>query len=76
MTAPLGKALVVTGLIITFIGIIFIFRDSLPFLKFFGKLPGDISIKRENFSFYFPLTTSIIISIILTIIFYLANKFR
>lgn len=76
MTASFGKALVITGIIITFIGLIFIFRDSLPFLKFFGKLPGDITVKRENFRFYFPLTTSIIISIILTIIFYLVNKFR
>jgi hypothetical protein len=76
MTAPFGKALVVTGLVIVFIGIIFIFRDSVPFLKFFGKLPGDISIKRENFTFYFPLTTSILISIIVTIIYYLVNRFR
>jgi predicted phosphohydrolase len=76
MTALFGKALVVTGLIIAFIGILFIFRDSVPFLKFLGKLPGDISIKRENFTFYFPLTTSILISLIATIIYYLVNKFR
>jgi hypothetical protein len=76
MTASFGKALVVTGLVITCIGIIFIFKDSIPFLKFFGKLPGDISVKRENVRFYFPLTTGILVSLIVTIIFYLINKFR
>lgn len=40
----------------------------------FGKLPGDILIKRENFTFYFPLMTGIIISIILTVIFILLRK--
>lgn len=42
----------------------------------FGHLPGDLFIHRENFSFYFPITTSIIVSIILTIIIWLIQKFR
>lgn len=41
----------------------------------FGHLPGDIIIKRKNFTFYFPLTTSIIISLIVTLIFWIINKF-
>ena len=40
----------------------------------FGRLPGDIIIKRENFAFYFPLATDIIISIVLTVIFTLMRK--
>ncbi len=39
-----------------------------------GKLPGDILVKKENFTFYFPLTTSIVLSLILSLIFYLFNK--
>lgn len=39
-----------------------------------GRLPGDIAIKKDNFSFYFPITTSIIISLLLTLIFWLFRK--
>ena len=53
------------------IGLVFLFADKIPFL---GRLPGDIYIKREKFSFYFPITTSIIISIILTILFSIFKK--
>lgn len=67
----LGKMLVVFGLILVIVGLAFMFGDKIPFV---GKLPGDIFIKRERFSFYFPITTSIIISIILTILFSLFRK--
>ncbi|MGB9598532.1 MAG: DUF2905 domain-containing protein, partial [Minisyncoccales bacterium] len=53
-------------------GILFLFGSKIPYL---GKLPGDIYIKRENFSFYFPIATSILVSIILSIIFYLISRF-
>ena len=53
------------------IGILFLFADKIPYL---GRLPGDIYIKTDRLSFYFPITTSIIISIILTIIFSLFKK--
>ena len=66
MTGPLGKILIVTGLIMIVAGLAFLFADKIPFL---GRLPGDIYIKRERFTFYFPIATSIIISIILTILF-------
>ncbi|OPX93746.1 MAG: hypothetical protein A4E62_00493 [Syntrophorhabdus sp. PtaU1.Bin002] len=69
--APLGKVLVIAGILLVLIGLAFMFGDKIPYL---GKLPGDISIKRERFSFYFPLTTSIIISIILTILFSIFRK--
>jgi hypothetical protein len=67
----IGKLFVILGIIMIVIGLGFMFGDKIPYI---GKLPGDISIKRENFSFYFPITTSIIISIILTILFSLFKK--
>lgn len=68
----LGKYLIVFGGIILIAGIILTF---FPKLNFLGKLPGDISIKRENYSFYFPIVTSIVISILLTLIFWIINYF-
>lgn len=70
---PFGKILIVTGIVIVVIGIIFMFGDKIPFL---GKLPGDITIKKENFSFYFPIVTSIVISILLSLIFYFISKIK
>ena len=66
MPGAMGRILIVIGIILIIVGLAFLFADKIPFL---GKLPGDIYIKKENFSFYFPVTTSIVISIILTIIF-------
>lgn len=68
----MGKLLIILGLIIVVIGIIVYFADRIPFI---GKLPGDIVIKKENFTFYFPLATSIILSILISLILYLINKF-
>lgn len=67
----LGKLLVILGIVLVLVGLGFMFADKIPYI---GRLPGDIYVKREKFSFYFPLTTSIIISIILTIIFSLFRK--
>jgi Protein of unknown function (DUF2905) len=69
----LGKILIVTGSVIVVIGILFIFSDKIPFL---GKLPSDITIKRGNFTFYFPIATSIIISILLSLIFYFITRYK
>ncbi|PMP63484.1 MAG: DUF2905 domain-containing protein [Sulfurihydrogenibium sp.] len=68
----IGKSLVFIGLLIMLIGLMFIFFEKLPFN--IGRLPGDILIKRDNFTFYFPLTTSIIISVILSLVFILLSK--
>ncbi len=62
---PLGKMLIVMGLVIVGIGFLLTFSGKIPWL---GRLPGDIFIRRGNFSFYFPLATSIILSIILTLL--------
>lgn len=67
----IGKMLILAGLMLAAIGILFLFADKIPYL---GRLPGDIYIKRDRFSFYFPITTSIIISTILTIIFSILKK--
>jgi heme/copper-type cytochrome/quinol oxidase subunit 2 len=71
--AEIGKSIIFFGIVIVIIGIILLFSDKLPFNL--GRLPGDIAIKKENFSFYFPITTSILISIVLSLIFYLFSKF-
>ena len=71
--ADIGKSIIYIGIMIVIIGIVILFSDRLPFNL--GKLPGDISYKKENFSFYFPITTSIIVSIVLSLLFYLFGKF-
>ncbi|MBM4158979.1 MAG: DUF2905 domain-containing protein [Ignavibacteria bacterium] len=67
----IGKMLILFGLILFVLGVIFYFFEKIPFI---GKLPGDIYIKKENFVFYFPVVTSIILSIILTLILYIFRK--
>jgi hypothetical protein len=61
----LGKWLIGAGTIILLVGIAFQFLPRLPYI---GRLPGDIVIKREHFTFYFPLATCILISILFTLI--------
>ena len=67
----LGKLLIIIGLVIAGIGVIFTLYPKLPWI---GKLPGDIMVEKDNFKFYFPVTTCIIISILLTLLFYLFRK--
>ena len=68
----IGKTLIIIGLFIVVLGLIVMFFEKLPFGL--GKLPGDIYIKRDNFVFYFPITTSILISVVLSLIFILLSK--
>ena len=56
-----GKILIFFGIIMIVVGGLFLFGSKIPFI---GRLPGDITIQRKNFSFYFPITTCIIISIV------------
>jgi len=69
--SDLGKALIVLGLIIAGIGVLLMMGDKIPWI---GKLPGDIIIRKEKFTFYFPIVTCIILSILLTIIISLFRK--
>ena len=67
-----GKLLIYGGLFIVLIGLlVYFFGDKLTWL---GRLPGDIRIKRENFSFYFPITTMLLISVALTLLLRLLQK--
>ncbi|MBI2847266.1 MAG: DUF2905 domain-containing protein [Chloroflexi bacterium] len=61
----IGKALLIMGLAFAFIGLVLIFGGRIPF---FGKLPGDIMIQRGGFTFYFPIVTFILLSLVLTIV--------
>jgi len=67
----LGRILIFAGLVLLVIGSVLYFSKSLPWL---GKLPGDIYFRKGNFSFYFPLMTSVLISLALTLLIYLINK--
>jgi hypothetical protein len=67
----LGKSLILFGVILVGVGAILAFGNKIPFL---GKLPGDILVQRKNFTFYFPLATSIIISVVLSLVFWLWAK--
>ena len=66
-----GKILIITGICIVVIGLLLTFWDKIPFL---GKLPGDIVYKGKNFTFYFPIVTSIILSLLISLILYLIRK--
>lgn len=67
----LAKTLMLVGGLIFLMGIVLVFAGKIPGI---GKLPGDILIKKENFSFYFPLTTCIILSIVLTLFMQFFNR--
>jgi hypothetical protein len=69
--SDLGRFLVIAGVVLLVLGLILWLGPKIPWL---GKLPGDISYRRGNFSFYFPLGTCILISVILTLILYLFRK--
>lgn len=66
-----GKTLIIIGIILILAGGLLMFGSKMPFM---GKMPGDISIQKKNFSFYFPITTCIIISIILSLFSWLFGK--
>jgi len=68
----IGKTLIVLGAILVGVGLLVTFFDKIPFL---GKLPGDIHIKRENFQFYFPIATSVVLSLLLTLVLWVISLF-
>jgi len=70
---PLGRILIILGIALVVLGIILSYSHFFSFLHL-GRLPGDIRIRRGSFSFYFPLTTCIILSILLSLIFYIFRK--
>ena len=70
----LGKVFIGVGLCVLLVGLMMLIADRVPgignLLGWFGKVPGDISIRRDNFSFSFPLTTSLLLSVILSLVVY------
>jgi uncharacterized protein HemY len=69
--AGFGKTLILLGVILVIVGLFFSFGGRVPWL---GHLPGDIYVQRERYSFYFPLTTCIVISVIISIVLYLLRR--
>jgi len=69
----MGRLFLILGIVFVVLGLILSYSDFFSFLRL-GRLPGDIAIKRENFRFYFPITTSILLSLILTLVLYLIKK--
>ena len=67
----IGRLLVIFGAVIAAVGMLVILSGKLPWL---GRLPGDIVLQRKNFTVYFPLATSILISLLLTLLFWLFGK--
>lgn len=73
MLQDLGRVVIVIGIVLVVLGSILWFFGKLPFL---GKLPGDIMVQKDNFSFYAPLTTMILISIFLSIILTIISNLK
>ncbi len=65
--ADFGKPLILVGIVLILAGL---------FISFVGRLPGDIYIKKDNFTFYFPITSSIVFSILLSVLLYIFSRFR
>lgn len=70
MKSPMSHILITLGVVLIVVGLLW------PLLQKagLGRLPGDIVVKKENFSFYFPLATSIIVSLVLTLLFWLFRR--
>jgi hypothetical protein len=67
----IARALIIFGIILLGIGLLLTFIQKAPFI---GKLPGDIYVQKKNFTFYFPITTSILVSIALSFLFWLWSR--
>ena len=73
MTSETGKWIILLGILVLIAGIvIYFFHD---YFKWIGRLPGDIRVEKENFKLYIPITTMILFSILLTIVFRVIRKF-
>ncbi len=69
----IGKSLILIGILLIAVGIFFTLGGK---ISWFGRLPGDIIIHKKNFTFYFPITTCVLISVILSLVFFLFFKHR
>jgi hypothetical protein len=69
----LGRLLILVGAVFVVAGLLLTFGDRFSFFRI-GRLPGDVVVRRGNFTFYFPLVTSLLISVILTLVFWLFSR--
>lgn len=69
--APIGKILIVTGLVIAGLGVLLLLGGKIGWL---GRLPGDFTFRKGNATFYFPLATSLIVSALLSLLFWFFRK--
>ncbi len=69
--AGFGKALIYLGILMAVVGVIFLLGGKIPWL---GHLPGDLTIEREGSTFYFPLTTCVLISVIISLVLYFFRR--
>jgi len=69
--APIARILIAFGLLIALAGVVLVLVGRVPWI---GRLPGDIHVQRGNFTFYFPLATSLLLSVVLTLVFYLLGR--
>ncbi len=67
----IGKGLIIIGIVILMAGLFMTYGPRIPYL---GRLPGDIYYKKDTFVFYFPLATSIVISVIISLVLYLLSR--
>ncbi len=67
----MGRVLIIIGIVFVVLGLILTFGVKIPYL---GKLPGDIFIRKGNFTFYFPVATCVLISVVLTVLFFIFGK--
>jgi hypothetical protein len=67
----MGRILVLIGAVLLVVGLLVMFADRVPFL---GKLPGDVVVRKKNFTFYFPIVTSILVSLVLTLVLSLWSR--
>ena len=70
---PLGRTLVILGIIVTVFGVLLLLAQKIPWL---GRLPGDVLIHRERVTFYFPLASCLLASILLSLLFWLWSRFH
>ncbi|MCK4892472.1 MAG: DUF2905 domain-containing protein [Calditrichia bacterium] len=66
-----GRIFVIIGIIFLVLGVLFIFGNKIPY---FGRLPGDFVIQKKNFTFYFPITTLIVLNSLVLLLIYLFKK--
>jgi hypothetical protein len=67
----LGRVLIVLGIVVASIGVVLVLFERVPWI---GRLPGDIHVQRGNWTFYVPLGTSILLSLVLTVVLWLIGR--